>query len=136
MAIYHHHPSEGSQMLAKTTISLYYLYKTTCIIDLNLIIYRSSPGFESRSLGPKVATLPLCYTPLSIFAHICPSSLHTWRKGWPGLFITKSSYNRCLILLFLKEIELKISNSSFYIFLYFPLISKIKINSSNTFSHL
>ena len=38
-------PIAGSQLLARVIISLYYEYNTTYIIDLNLIIYRSSPGF-------------------------------------------------------------------------------------------
>ena len=33
-------------------------------IDLNLIT-ADQPGLELGSLGPKVATLPLCYTPLT-----------------------------------------------------------------------
>ena len=43
-------------------IGLYYLLHTN--IDLNLIP-ADHPGFEPRSLGPKVAMLPLCYTPLT-----------------------------------------------------------------------
>ena len=58
-------PIAGSQMLARSIVSLYYSYTTTYIINLNLIIYPSSPGFESESLGPKEATLSLCYTPLT-----------------------------------------------------------------------
>ena len=58
-------PIAGSQLLARAIIGLYYLYNTTYIIDLNSIIYRSSPGFEPGSPGPKAATLPLCYTPLT-----------------------------------------------------------------------
>ena len=55
----------GSQTLARVIISLYSSYKKTYIIDLNLIIHRSSPGFEPGSQGPKVATLSLCYIPLT-----------------------------------------------------------------------
>ena len=58
-------PIAGSQLLARAIVGLFYLYNTTYIIDLNWIIYRSSPGFEPGSLGPKAATLPLCYTPLT-----------------------------------------------------------------------
>ena len=59
-------PIAGSQLFARAIVGLYYLYNTTYIIDLNSIIYRSSPGFEPGSPGPKAATLPLCYTPLTI----------------------------------------------------------------------
>ena len=52
-----------SQKLARAIINLYYSYNTTYIIDLNSIIYWSSPGFEPGSPEPKVATLPLCYGP-------------------------------------------------------------------------
>ena len=54
-------PIAGLLMLARAIISLYYLYDTTYIIYLNLIIYRPSSGNEPGSLGPKAATLPVCY---------------------------------------------------------------------------
>ena len=44
---------------------MYYSNNTTHIIDLNSIIYRSLPGFEPSSPGPKAVTLPLC-TPLTV----------------------------------------------------------------------
>ena len=56
----------GSQTLARAIVSLYYSWNTICKIDLNLIVYRSSPGFEPGSPGPKGPTLPLCYTPLVV----------------------------------------------------------------------
>ena len=56
-------PIAGSQLLARATISLY--YTQTIKSNLNLIIYQSSPGFEPGSPGPKAATQPLCYTPLT-----------------------------------------------------------------------
>ena len=58
----------GSQTLARAIVSLYYSYSTTYIINLNSIIPQSSPGFEPGSPGPKAATLPLYYTPLTIFS--------------------------------------------------------------------
>ena len=60
-------PIAGSQLLARAIVGLYYLYNTTYIIDLNSIIYRSSPGFEPGSPGPKAAILPLCYASLTTF---------------------------------------------------------------------
>ena len=62
-------PIAGSQTLARAIKNLYYSYSTTYIINLNLMIYWSSPGFEPGSPGPKEATLPLSYAPLySTFA--------------------------------------------------------------------
>ena len=58
-------PIAGSQLLARAIVGLYYSCNTTYIINLNSIIYRSSQRFEPGSPGPKAATLPLCYTPLT-----------------------------------------------------------------------
>ena len=58
-------PIAGLQTLARVFIHLYYLYKTTYIVNLNSRINRSSPVFEPGSLGLKAATLPVCYTPLT-----------------------------------------------------------------------
>ena len=68
-------PIAGSQLLARAIVGLYYLYNTTYIIDLNSIIYRSSPGFEPGSPGPKAATLPLCYTPLTFKPLLCSPAI-------------------------------------------------------------
>ena len=58
-------------MLARAIVSLYYSYNTTYIVNLNLIIYLSPPGFGPGSQGPKSATLPLCYTPLTGAGLVC-----------------------------------------------------------------
>ena len=64
-------PIAGSQLLVRAIVSLYYLYNTTFLLDLNSIIYQSSPGFEP---GAKSTMLPLCYTPLTgnlLFTFLC-----------------------------------------------------------------
>ena len=48
----------------RSIIGLYYLLHTK--MDLNSIT-ADQPGFEPGSLGPKAATLPLCYTPLTVY---------------------------------------------------------------------
>ena len=53
------------QMLARAIIILYYPYNTTYVINLKLIKYLSSPGFEHGSPRPKAATLPFCYSLLT-----------------------------------------------------------------------
>ena len=62
-------PNVGSKMLARAILSLYYLYNTTYIINLNSKIYRPLPGFEPGSPGPKAATLPSCNTPLTLLQY-------------------------------------------------------------------
>ena len=54
-------PIAGSQTLAKAIIGLYYTLNSTSFIDLNLIIYGSSRGFEPGCPGPKEAALSFCY---------------------------------------------------------------------------
>ena len=82
----------GSQTLARVILRLYYLYNTTYIFNLNLIIYRSSTGFEPGSPGRKAATLPLCHTPLTRKCFLpgvpswlvnAPSCLQICRKLFP-----------------------------------------------------
>ena len=68
-------PLARSQTPFRGIVSLYCLYNTIYNIDFNLIIYWSSPGFEPGYQGPKVATLPLCYTPVT---RVCNS---LGRKG-------------------------------------------------------
>ena len=65
-------PMSGSQRLARAIVSLYYSFNTTYIINLNSIIYWSSPCFKPRSLGPKLPTLPLLYNPLKTSYLFCP----------------------------------------------------------------
>ena len=54
-----------SQKLARAIVNLYYLYNAKVKINLNMIINESSLGFKLGSPGPKVATLSLCYYPLT-----------------------------------------------------------------------
>ena len=47
------------------------LYIWLCTnIGLNLITV-DQPGFEPKFLGPKVATLPMCYAPLILLSNFC-----------------------------------------------------------------
>ena len=64
MAIYHHlqgYPQlQGHKRLLERLLAcIIHTTQPIYIIDLNLIIYRSLPGFEPRSPGTKAATLPL-----------------------------------------------------------------------------
>ena len=59
----------------RAILSLYYLYNATYKIDLNSIIYWSSPGLEPGSWRPKAPTIPLCYTPLSCLTQTLKSVL-------------------------------------------------------------
>ena len=55
----------------RSVIGLYYLFHTN--IDLKLIT-ANQPGFEPASLGPKMATLPLSYPPLTWDTFLCLSA--------------------------------------------------------------
>ena len=57
-------PIAGLQTLARGTKSICYLYNTTYWFEFNDLL--ALPGSEPGSPEPKVATLPLCYTPLTV----------------------------------------------------------------------
>ena len=81
-------PIPGSQILARAILSFCYSHNITYIIDLNSIIHRSSPGFETGSPGPKVAGLPLCYTPLTTYPYLVFLTITMIRNFMHQLFLS------------------------------------------------